>query len=358
MDGRIVKKYFMKGFVTPRWWLGLPALFVLFALGFVHANIATAQSFEYRLGPGDKIRVNVFGREDLSGIYKIRSSGFLSLPVAGEIEAADLTLGQLEAEIANRYSVLMKSDSGPDQAINVNIDIVQHRNFYILGDVRRPGGYEYQERLTVLRAVAIAGGYVSSTPDARVGESGAGGNTSALGSDSARQKKLARIRITRETEEGTVSLDADDNTVVLPGDIISVPYRSVEELPMLPDPGQQSRPVKKDKASEAETGAVTTGSQAMPKAEDPSTDYVYTVYLFSTASAEVADQVNEEFQRAGHESSVMVTTGPEGTHYRVGITGFESRQAARQYAESIPATLGITDAWVSRVRSEMALQDN
>jgi len=160
----------MKNFVNHQWWLRLPALFVLLALGLVPADITKAQSFDYRLGPGDRIQVAVFGRSDLSGIYTIRNSGSLSLPIAGEIKASDLTLGQLETEIGNRYSVLMKSESGPDQAINVNIEIVEHRPFYIMGDVSRPGSYEYQNRLTVLSAIALAGGYASSGPGARVNE--------------------------------------------------------------------------------------------------------------------------------------------------------------------------------------------
>jgi len=187
----------MKNFVSHQWWLKLPAFFVLLALGLVHADITNAQSldyrlgsgnsiqfevrpvpaditkaqsFEYRLGPGDKIQVAVFGRSDLSGIYTIRNSGSLSLPIAGEISASNLTLNQLETEIGNRYSVLMKSESGPDQAFNVNIEIVEHRPFYIMGDVSRPGSYEYKNRLTVLRAIAIAGGYASSGSGARVNE--------------------------------------------------------------------------------------------------------------------------------------------------------------------------------------------
>ena len=160
----------MKKFVSHRWWFRLPALLILFLFGPGYADIIYAQSFDYRLGPGDRIQVAVFGRSDLSGVYTIRNSGSLSLPVAGEISASDLTLSQLETEIGKRYSVLMKSESGPDQAINVNIEIVQYRPFYIMGDVSRPGSYEYQDRLTVLRAVAIAGGYASSGPGARVNE--------------------------------------------------------------------------------------------------------------------------------------------------------------------------------------------
>ena len=160
----------MNNFVSHQWWRRLPALFVLLALGLVHADITKAQSFEYRLGPGDRIQVEVFGRPDLSGIYTIRNSGSLSLPIAGQISASNLTLNELETEIGNKYSVLMKSESGPDQAISVNIEIVMHRPFYIMGDVSRPGSYEYKDRLTVVRAVAIAGGYASSGPGARVNE--------------------------------------------------------------------------------------------------------------------------------------------------------------------------------------------
>ena len=118
----------MNNFVSHQLWRRLRALFVLLALGFVHADIAQAQSidyqlgsgnkiqftvrpapaditkaqsFEYRLGPGDRIQVKVFGRSDLSGLYTIRNSGSLSLPIAGEIKASDLTLGQLEVEIGS-----------------------------------------------------------------------------------------------------------------------------------------------------------------------------------------------------------------------------------------------------------------
>ena len=185
------KTCFINNFVSLQCWLRLSTLVVLLALGPVHADITKAQSFDYRLGPGDRIQVAVFGRSDLSGIYTIRNSGSLSLPIAGEISAANLTLNQLETEIGNLYSVLMKSESGPDQAITVNIEIVEYRPFYIMGDVSRPGTFEYQNRLTVLRAVAIAGGYASSGPDARVDETGAR-------PDSAEEKERAKVRITRE----------------------------------------------------------------------------------------------------------------------------------------------------------------
>ncbi len=320
----------MKDFVSHQWWLRLPAFFVLLVLGLVHADIAEAQSFEYRLGPGDRIQVKVFGRVDLSGIYTIRDSGSLSLPIAGEISASKLTLNQLETEVGNRYSVLMKSESGPDQTINVSIEIVEHRPFYIMGDVSRPGSYEYQKRLTVLRAIAIAGGYASSGPDARVNET------------RAEEKELAKIWIIRETDRGTVSIDAIDNTVVLPGDIISVPYQAGDTFLSLPDRGQQVESVEAASVDENAVSVTEAG------AVDPTSDYVYNVYLFSTTSEEVADQVNKKFQQAGHESRIIVTTKTDVTRYRIAVTGFESHQAAQQYAKSITGTLGVTSTWIGR----------
>ncbi len=337
----------MNNFVSHRWWLRLPTFFVLLALSLVHADITKAQSFDYRLGPGDRIQVEVFGRSDLSGTYTIRNSGSLSLPIAGEISASNLTLNQLETEIGNQYSVLMKSESDPDQTITVNIEIVEYRPFYIMGDVSRPGSYEYQNRLNVLRAIAIAGGYSSSGPDVRVDETGAR-------SDSAEEKERAKVRITRETDRGTVSFDAADNTVVSPGDIISVPYQEGGAFLSLPDTGQQTESVEaasveEDAVSETEAGAVTD-SEAIPAAVDPTSDYVYTVYLFSTTSEKVADQVNQKFQQAGHESRIIVPTKADITSYRIAVTGFESHQAAQQYAESVTGTLGVSSTWIGRNR--------
>ncbi len=337
----------MNNLVSHQWWLRLPMLFVLLALGLLHANITKAQSFEYRLGPGDKIKVEVFGRADLSGLYTIRNSGSLSLPIAGEIKASDLTLSQLETNIGKQYSLLMKSESGPDQAITVNIEIVQHRPFYIMGDVSMPGSYEYQKGLTVLRAIAIAGGYASSGPAARVNETRAR-------SDAAEEKERSRVRITRETDRSTVSIDAIDNTVVLAGDIISVPYQAGDAFLSLPDRGQQAELVEaasvdEDAVSETEAGVVTD-SEAIPAAVDPTSDYVYTVYLFSTTSEKVADQVNQKFQQAGHESRIIVPTKADITSYRIAVTGFESHQAAQQYAESVTGTLGVSSTWIGRNR--------
>lgn len=144
-------------------------LIMLFLLTGEGPFAQTLQS-DYFLGPGDKINVSVFGRPDLSGEHTVRPSGELSLPLLGEVMVSGVSVPELESRIADAYSALMQADSAIAPEINVNVEIRRHRPFFILGDVSKPGDYEYQGGLTVLRAVAIAGGYASSGPDARVDE--------------------------------------------------------------------------------------------------------------------------------------------------------------------------------------------
>ena len=90
------------------------------------------------------------------------------MPLIGELEVSGLSVTQLEQQLAEAYRTVMPTDSGMDAETNVNVEILTYRPFYILGDVSKPGSYPYQSGLTVLRAVALAGGYASSGPEARV----------------------------------------------------------------------------------------------------------------------------------------------------------------------------------------------
>src|SRR5271167_5036437 len=64
--------------------------------------VITAQraSNDYRFGPGDKLRVTVYGEDDLSGEFQIDSAGFIRLPLIGPMKAAGATAHELEAHVA------------------------------------------------------------------------------------------------------------------------------------------------------------------------------------------------------------------------------------------------------------------
>lgn len=117
---------------------------------------------EYRLGAADKVRVNVFGEEALTGEFLVGGSGKISLPLIGEVQAAGLTIAELQQEIANALS------QGYINQPRVSAEVLNYRPFYILGEVNKPGEYPYTNNLTVLNAVATAEGFTYRADTRRV----------------------------------------------------------------------------------------------------------------------------------------------------------------------------------------------
>lgn len=159
---------------------------------FLTAAPSLAQQADYVLGSGDKIRVVVFGNDDLSGEFVIDGTGQVSLPLIKEIKATGRTLRQLEVAIVNKLK--------PDFLKNprVSIEVLNYRPFYIIGQVKNPGSYPYVAGMSVVNAIALAGGYTYR----------------------AREKK---VLITRSNDGK--QRPANHGTKVLPGDVIEVPER-------------------------------------------------------------------------------------------------------------------------------------
>src|SRR6187401_32702 len=111
----------------------------------------TTAPIDLKLAPGDKLRVIVYGEEKLSGDYQIDNSGLISLPLAGTIQGSGLTKSELEMEITNK----LKSQYLRNP--RVTVDVASFRPFYILGEVAKPGEYQFTSGLNVLSAIAIAG---------------------------------------------------------------------------------------------------------------------------------------------------------------------------------------------------------
>jgi polysaccharide biosynthesis/export protein VpsN len=108
----------------------------------------------YKLGPGDALRVTVFRHEDLSGEFSLDGEGYFAMPLVGEILGGGRTARQLESEIEGA----LKSE-GYLIDPQVSIEVLNYRPFYIIGEVNQPGSFEYVNGMTVINAVALAGGY-------------------------------------------------------------------------------------------------------------------------------------------------------------------------------------------------------
>ena len=114
--------------------------------------LGQAVAGDYKLGAGDQIHIMVYGEDDLTTTIKIDKSGVISFPFISDITVAGLTAKALENKIADG----LRGDYLIDP--QVNVAIATYRPFFIHGQVKRPGGYPYQEDLTLDKAIAIAGG--------------------------------------------------------------------------------------------------------------------------------------------------------------------------------------------------------
>jgi protein involved in polysaccharide export with SLBB domain len=117
----------------------------------------------YRLGAGDQLRVTVFRQPDLSGPLQVGGQGYLAMPLVGEIAAEGLTTQALQEAIEKK---LREKDYLVDP--QVSIEVLTYRPFYILGQVARPGQYSYRNGMTVINAVALAGGYTTRAKTSEV----------------------------------------------------------------------------------------------------------------------------------------------------------------------------------------------
>ncbi|HEX6141492.1 MAG TPA: polysaccharide biosynthesis/export family protein [Geminicoccaceae bacterium] len=175
----------------------LPGAAVPGATGATPANAPSTQDTVagYRLGPGDQVRLTVFRHEDLSGEFEMDGEGEFSMPLVGDIEGRGLTARQLEDRIETRLK-----DEGYLIDPQVSIEVLNYRPFYIIGEVNNPGSYAYVNGMTVVNAVALAGGY-----------------TYRADQDD--------IMIKRGGSAGRPIANVGPSTDVLPGDIIEVPER-------------------------------------------------------------------------------------------------------------------------------------
>ena len=110
-------------------------------------------STPYRLASGDKLRIIVFGQDNLSNVYAVDGGGRISLPLIGEVAAQGQTTQGLERQIESKLR------GGFLREPKVSVEIDAYRPFYILGEVNQAGQYPYVNNITVQAAVAIAGGF-------------------------------------------------------------------------------------------------------------------------------------------------------------------------------------------------------
>ncbi|MEM9386384.1 MAG: polysaccharide biosynthesis/export family protein [Pseudomonadota bacterium] len=121
------------------------------------AALAPAQAQEaegaYALNPGDVLRISVWREEELSREVIVRPDGRITFPLIGEVEAATRSAEDVRTAIVGRLV-----DFIPEPVVTVSVLSAQGNKFYVIGKVPRPGEYAMDRPMTVIQALALAGG--------------------------------------------------------------------------------------------------------------------------------------------------------------------------------------------------------
>ncbi|MEO9339247.1 polysaccharide biosynthesis/export family protein [Mesorhizobium sp. SB112] len=112
---------------------------------------AMAQQNAYRVTPGDTLQVTVYGDAGLTGQFPVSADGAISYPLLGNFPVANMTMADIETAI---NSALAQHVAGRSAAVSVN----SYAPIFVLGEVEKPGKYDYRPGMIALELVAIGGG--------------------------------------------------------------------------------------------------------------------------------------------------------------------------------------------------------
>jgi polysaccharide export outer membrane protein len=113
----------------------------------------SAPSLPYHLASGDRVRVIVFGQDNLSNSFSLDGSGAIAIPLIGEVRAQGLTTQELAGAVERRLK------QGYIREPRVAVEVEAFRPFFIMGEVKAAGQYPFVNSITVQNAIAAAGGF-------------------------------------------------------------------------------------------------------------------------------------------------------------------------------------------------------
>ena len=156
----------------------------------------------YIIGPQNLLQVRIFGEASINQLYRVDEEGYIKHALAGRIKMGDPTVSAAEKLVEQRL--------GGDYIINpqVSIFVLEYSQFSIIGEVRKPGNYEISGRMSVIRALSMAGGFtpIADQRGLQIIRKNADGTESKIHVDAT--------RIMHGDTSSEVDLQADDVVVV------------------------------------------------------------------------------------------------------------------------------------------------
>lgn len=107
-----------------------------------------------RLGPGDIIEVAVFQEPDLTGLYRLEGEGVIDFPLVGDVEA----IGKTPLELQNSLKKRLENGYLVSARVRVMVKERNSQKVHILGAVNKPTSIPFEPNMTIIQAIAAAGG--------------------------------------------------------------------------------------------------------------------------------------------------------------------------------------------------------
>src|SRR5262245_57173095 len=170
-----------------------------------NAPIAEASSPEDRVGIDDTFDVRVYGETELSGTFRVATDGSVDYPLAGRIKVAGLRTGEIQQLLVGR----LKDRYLKDPQVIVTIKDRNSQKISVLGQVAKPGQVAYYPNMTIVDAIANAGGFTG---------------IAAKNSVNLRREVGGNIQTTIYPV-ADISEGRSPNVMVLPGDVLVVDER-------------------------------------------------------------------------------------------------------------------------------------
>lgn len=107
------------------------------------------------LGAGDVVEVRVYEEKELSGLFRVASDGTFTYPLVGQVNAAGMTPGALSEHLTSR----LKEGFLRNPQVTVFVKESNSKKVFVLGEVHKPGTFGYEDNMTVVQAITMAGGF-------------------------------------------------------------------------------------------------------------------------------------------------------------------------------------------------------
>lgn len=135
------------------------------ASGTPEVTVPLAPMDEYHIGPEDVLDIVVWGQAELTRTVQVRPDGRISLPLVNDVRAAGLTPMQLRAQLIMGFA---ESQTIKNAEVSVIVKEVHSLRISVVGQVKTSGRFELRNRMTVLDAIALAGGFTDFAKKDRI----------------------------------------------------------------------------------------------------------------------------------------------------------------------------------------------